>query len=82
MYGAGLRALPYDQSYDACLEESHEVMYDVAEKVMASAGIHPREVWLLTAPSCAGGAHVCLCTISAFTRVTCGPSCTCCVDGG
>ncbi|KAK9827585.1 hypothetical protein WJX81_000874 [Elliptochloris bilobata] len=40
----GIRALPADLSYDACLEESHMVMFDVAEKAMAAAGVKPREV--------------------------------------
>ena len=41
---AGLRTLPADLSYDACLEESQTVMFDVAEKAMAAAKVTPREV--------------------------------------
>jgi len=52
---AGLRTLPFDQSYDACLEEAHEVMYDVAERVMASAGVQPREVGLPAGGPCVSG---------------------------
>ena len=41
---AGLRTLPADLSYDACLEESQTVMFDVAEKAMVAAKVTPREV--------------------------------------
>ncbi len=43
-WGAGLKRVPADLSYDACLEEAHLVIFDVAEKAMAAAGVTPREV--------------------------------------
>jgi hypothetical protein len=52
---AGLGTLPFDHSYDACLEEAHEVMYDVAERVMASACVQPREVGLPAGGPCVEG---------------------------
>ena len=40
---AGLKQLPPDDSYSACVRESHKVMFDTAEKAMAAAGIKPRQ---------------------------------------
>ena len=41
---ADLKQLPPDDSYSACVRESHKVMFDTAEKAMAAAGIKPRQV--------------------------------------
>ena len=41
---ADLKQLPPDDSYSACVRESHKVMFDTAEKAMAAAGIEPRQV--------------------------------------
>ena len=46
--GADLKQLPPDDSYGACVRESHKVMFDTAEKAMAAAGIKPRQVRALT----------------------------------
>ena len=48
----GLRTVPVDLSYDACLEESKTVMFDVAEKAMAAAGVTPCEVQRPTHVAC------------------------------
>ena len=41
---ADLKQLPPDDSYSACVRESHKIMFDTAEKAMAAAGIKPRQV--------------------------------------
>ena len=47
---ADLKQLPPDDSYSACVRESHRVMFDTAEKAMAAAGIAPRQVHARTSP--------------------------------
>ncbi len=44
--------IPADLSYDACLEEEHIVMLEVAEKAMAAAGVTPEEARPPATQSC------------------------------
>lgn len=44
LFRAGLRQVPFDTSFDSCLNEARLVIFDVAERALTAAAVTPRDV--------------------------------------